>query len=89
MWSGGARVKFDLTKPGTPIDRAKLLSLVVGSRRHRTRVEEGRSHPETGLPFKATTDELGNTVTEHGRAGSAVSERQDATMRPQTVKGKL
>lgn len=33
--------------------------------RTRPRVREGRSHPETGVPFKATTDELGATTTEH------------------------
>jgi hypothetical protein len=51
---------------GTPIDLNKLRSLgYLGLGRTRDRVVEGRSHPETGVPFKATTDELGNTTTEH------------------------
>ncbi len=68
---------------GTPIDLAKLRSLAVIGRRTRDRVVEGRSHPETGVPFKATTDELGNTVTEHNVKG----DRQDVLIRAQTVPG--
>lgn len=49
----------------TPIDLTKLRSLAVLGRRTRDRVVEGRSHPETGVPFKAITDQLGNTTTEH------------------------
>jgi hypothetical protein len=46
--------------------RDRLLG--VGVLRHgrtRPRVREGRSHPETGVPFKAVTDELGSITTEH------------------------
>jgi hypothetical protein len=64
----------------TPIDRAKLLSLGVISRRSRPVVREGREHPETGRPWKSTSDEAG-TVTEHNVKG----ERVDALVRPETV----
>ncbi len=48
----------------TPIDRDKLLSLGYLSRgRTRDTVVEGR-RPD-GIRVKATTDELGNTTTEH------------------------
>lgn len=56
----------------------------VGRRSEAVRVKEGREHPESGLPFKATTTEAG-TVIEHGAAGSAVSSRQDAIVTPQMV----
>lgn len=85
----GAVVTYDLTKPGTPIDVAKLRTILVGGTRYRPRVEEGRAHSESGLPYKATTDELNNTVTEHSKPGSGVSVRQDAHMRPKTVEGAL
>jgi hypothetical protein len=63
---------------GTPIDRDKLLSVgVLRGGRTRPRVREGRD--EAGERYKATTDELGNTVTE--RAG----DRQDVTIKAQTV----
>ena len=53
--------------------------------RTRDRVAEGRD-AETGARWKATTDELNNTVTERTeRAPSGVSERQDVTLRPATV----
>jgi len=61
---------------GTPIDREKLLS-IGHLRRGRTRakVREGREHHETGKPFKATTDELGNTTTEHATKDDRVDIR--------------
>lgn len=66
---------------GTPIDLAKLRSLSVG-RIHRTRVDEGRSHPETGAAWKATTEDgSGLTTTEHAKG-----DRVDALVRPQTVR---
>jgi hypothetical protein len=64
---------------GTPIDLDKLRSLAVIGRRTRDTVREGRAHPETGVAFKATTDELGNTVTEHG-------DRQDVNIRAPLVR---
>ena len=71
----------------TPIDRDKLKTVGVISRRTKPRVREGREHPETGRPFKATTDELNNTVTEHSTEGRApgVSDRQDVIVRPKAV----
>jgi hypothetical protein len=66
---------------GTPIDLAKLRTLSVG-RRTRPTVQEGREHPETGKPWKATTDELRNTVTEHAVPG----DRVDVLVRPDTVR---
>jgi hypothetical protein len=59
--------------------RDKLLSIGYLSRgRSRPRVEE-RRRPD-GVRVKATTDELGNTVTEH-----AEGDRVDVMVRPQTV----
>lgn len=58
---------------GTPIDRAKYRSIGHLSRgRTRDRVTEGRD--ADGNQFKATTDQLGHTVTQ--RAG----DRQDVTI---------
>ena len=45
--------------------------------RTRVHVRDGRAHPDSGKPFKAVKDELGNVVTEHGAAGAGVSDRQD------------
>lgn len=67
---------------GTPIDIEKLRSLAVIGRRTRDTVREGRHHPETGVAWKATTDQAGNTVTEHAVKG----DRQDVLIRAQTVR---
>ena len=49
---------------GTPIDRDKLLSIgYLGGGRTRDKVTTTRD--EAGRPVKATTDALGNTVTQH------------------------
>ena len=64
----------------TPIDLEKLRTLGVISRRSRPLIREGREHPETGRPWKSTTDEAG-TVTEH----NVKDERVDALVRPETV----
>ena len=74
-------------EPGIDLDRLRSVGYV--SRRAGPRSRSGREHPESGLPFKATTDELGNTVTEHGQAGSGVSARQDVEIRPAAVHGHL
>lgn len=61
---------------GTPIDREKMRSIGYLSRgRTRPKVTEGRD--DNGRRFKATRDELGNTVTE--RAG----DRQDVVINAQ------
>lgn len=53
-----------MSAQGTPIDREKLLSLgYLGGGRTRDRVVERRD--EDGRLVKATTDALGNTVTQH------------------------
>lgn len=60
--------------------RDKLLSigyLSRGQTRDRRLTGEGRAHPESGHPFKTVTDESGTELTEHGRPGSGVSDRQD------------
>jgi len=51
----------------------------------RSRSRSGREHPESGEPFKVTRDELGNDTTEHGKAGSGVSDRQDVHIHAETV----
>lgn len=56
--------------------------------RTRRREKSGREHPESGKPFKAVQDELGNVTTEHGIPGSAVSDRQDVSIHPETVQGR-
>jgi len=63
---------------GTPIDLEKLRSLAVISRRSGNTVREGR-RPD-GVRIRATTDELGNTVTEHAKG-----DRQDVLIRPDAV----
>lgn len=68
---------------GTPIDIEKMRSIGVISKRTKDRVEEGKTHPDSGAAYKATTDELGNTVTEH----STSDDRVDVTIRPETVHG--
>lgn len=65
---------------GTPIDIDKLRSLAVVGKRTRDVVREYRR--DDGVRCKATTDELGNTVTEHNVKG----DRQDVQIRPQTIK---
>lgn len=50
--------------------RDKLLSIGVISKRTRTTVVESR-RPD-GVRVKASTDELGNTVTEHNVPGDRV-----------------
>lgn len=64
---------------GTPIDLEKLRSIGVISKRTGATVVEGR-RPD-GVRIKATTDELGNTVTEHAVRG----DRVDVLVRPETV----
>ena len=65
----------------TPIDREKMRSIGIISKRTRTRYREGKQHPETGVPWKATTDSDGNTVTEHANKDSRV----DVKVCPATV----
>jgi hypothetical protein len=65
-------------------ERMRSIGYLSGGRT-RDRVAEGRAHPDSGEPFKAVTDELGHTVTEHGAAGTGVSDRQDVHINAQTV----
>lgn len=69
-------------RDGTPIDLEKMRSIGIGSRTRDT-VREGRR--ADGVRVKATTDELGNTVTEHAVKG----DRVDVLVRPQTVQMKI
>ncbi len=67
---------------GTPIDRERLLSLgVLAGGRSRDKVREWRGGGEL---HKATTDELGNTVTQHARG-----DRQDVHLRPSTINARI
>lgn len=66
------------------LERMRSVGHLSGGRT-RDRVTEGREHPDSGKPFKAVQDELGHTVTEHGAAGSGVSDRQDVHINAQTV----
>jgi hypothetical protein len=68
---------------GTPIDLEKLRSIGYLSRgRTQSRVREGR-RPD-GVRVKATTDELGNTVTEH-----AAGDRQDVHIRAEPIRAHI
>lgn len=69
---------------GTPIDLEKMRSIGFGSRT-RDQVREGRR--ADGVRVKATTDELGNTVTEHALPRDGY--RRDVLVRPQTVSMKI
>lgn len=64
----------------TPIDIEKLRSIGYLGRRTRDVVREGRR--ADGVRVKATTDELGNTVTEHATRDDRVDVRINA---PQTI----
>jgi len=60
----------------------KVRSLGYLSRgRTRPRITEGRTHPETGVPFKTVTTEAGST-TEHATR----DDRVDAIVTPETVR---
>lgn len=71
---------------GTPIDIEKMRSIGVISKRTGSSFQEGRVHPESGLQFKATTDEQGHTVTTHSEPGSGVDIRQDVAINANTVR---
>jgi hypothetical protein len=65
----------------------KMRSIGYLSRgRTQSRTRDGRAHPDSGKPYKTTRDELGNDVTEHGTPGTGVSDRQDAHIRPDTIR---
>lgn len=65
---------------GTPIDLDKLRSLAVISRRSGNRIREYRR--ADGVRVKATTDQLGNTTTEHATR----DDRVDVTIRAPHVR---
>lgn len=68
------------------LDLEKLRSIGFLSKgRTMARSTSGREHPDSGLPYQTTRDELGNDVTEHGKRGAGVSERQDVEIRAETV----
>ena len=60
-------------------DKVRSLGFISGGRT-RTQVVEGRTHPETGVPFKTTITEAGR-VTEHATR----DDRVDAVATPMTV----
>lgn len=62
---------------------ARMRSVGVIGQRTRAVVKEGRR--ADGVRVKATTDELGNTTTEHNVKG----DRVDVLIRPDTVKLKI
>lgn len=63
---------------GTPIDLDKMRTIGVITRLSKPVVKEYRTE-ESGR-VKETTDELGNTVTQHAKG-----DRQDVLLRPETV----
>lgn len=66
-------------------DQEKWRSIGYVSKRTMSRSRSGRSHPDSGEPYKVTRDELGNDVTEHGKRGAGVSDRQDAHIHAETL----
>jgi hypothetical protein len=66
------------------LDKLRSVGHLKGGRTM-SRATSGREHPDSGLPYQVTRDELGNDVTEHGRAGAGVSERQDVEIHAKTV----
>lgn len=46
-------------------DRLLGVGVLRGGLTRSSRVSEGRAHPETGVPYRSVTDELGATTTEH------------------------
>jgi hypothetical protein len=60
----------------------RSIGVLRGGRSRSATVTEGRAHPETGVPFKATTDERGNTTTEH----ATKDDRVDVMVRPEMVR---
>ena len=72
---------------GSPAEHFRSLRVI--DKRTRPRITEGKD-VDTGQRWKATTDELNNTVTERSQRGpSGVSERQDVYLRPGTVRAKF
>ena len=71
-------------EPGFNLERLRSIGH-LSKGRTMSRSKSGREHPETGLPYKTTRDELGNDVTEHGKTGSGLSERQDVNIHPETI----
>lgn len=77
---------YDLTKPGTPLDMAKVRSIsVMGSgARERSRPKSG-TDPRTGMRYQSVLDENNTTITEHSKPGTGYSVRQDVNIRPKPV----
>lgn len=86
-WQAGPDGETAAAGPSAvPLDLEKLRSIGHLSKgRTMSRSKSGREHPESGEPYKAVRDEMGNVTTEHGKAGSGVSDRQDVTIRAETV----
>lgn len=62
-------------------DRLLGIGYLSKGRSDRRRViREGRAHPDSGKPFKTVRDECGNDVTEHGKPGTGLSDRQDVNI---------
>jgi hypothetical protein len=66
------------------LDKLRSIGHLKGGRTM-SRTKTGREHPDSGLPFQATTDEAGNVVTEHGAQGTGLSERQDVEIHAEPV----
>ena len=67
--------------PAGKLDLERLRSIGHLGQRTRTRViAEGRAHPDSGEPYVTRRDENGHDTTEHGKAGSGVSNRQDVSI---------
>lgn len=63
------------------IEKLRSIGVVKGGRTWRTKDQVVESRDENGDRIKATTDQLGNTVTEHNNKKDQV----DVTVRPGLV----
>lgn len=69
-----------------PTQADHFRSLGVLGKRSGDVIREGKSHPDSGKPWKSVTTEAG-TVTEHsGGRAPGVSDRQDVNITPQVVR---
>ena len=75
--------------PDLDLERLRSIGHLSRGRTMSRVKDEGREHPDSGEPYKTVRDELGNDVTEHGKRGAGVSDRQDVEIHAETVHADL
>ncbi len=63
-------------------ERMRSIGFLGRGRTKSKSVVEGKVHPDSGAAYKATTDDLGHTTTEH----NTKDDRVDVLLRPQTAR---